>query len=195
MSRKLYDDALLEKIQAWTRDTSLHLYGPNETRRLFEVIANDNNDNPIELPLISIRRNGGYNITNTNKKPMTYTSMRLAATQEKGLLLDAIPIQLEYQLDIYTRYFEEADAIARNFIFNIINFPKITVTIPYRNCNVEHNSTIRILPEIQDNSDIPERLISGEFTRISIGITIDDAYIWDIKNPDTLSIDCDVVEK
>ena len=39
MATKLYDDALLEKLRNWTQNTSITVVGPDETRRLFEVIA------------------------------------------------------------------------------------------------------------------------------------------------------------
>ncbi len=41
---------------------------------------------------------------------------------------------------------------------------------------------------MEDNSDIPERFVLGNFTRLSLGITIPDAYLWDIRVKDTVSI-------
>ena len=43
--------------------------------------------------------------------------------------------------------------------------------------------------EIQDNSDIPERLISGQFTRFTIAITVDDAYIWSVPIRNNLTLE------
>jgi chorismate synthase len=51
-----------------------------------------------------------------------------------------------------------------------------------------HISNIRLTTEVEDNSDIPERLISGQFTRLTIGIDIDDAYLFDVRIRDNLSI-------
>ncbi|MBO5711334.1 MAG: hypothetical protein J6R47_00710, partial [Acholeplasmatales bacterium] len=101
---------------------------------------------------------------------------------------NAIPIGIAYQLDIYTRYLEEADEYARNFIFNIINYPKLTIELPYESQGIKHDANIRITSDIDDNSDIPERLIPGQFTRLTLGINIDDAYLFDVRVKDNLSI-------
>ena len=43
--------------------------------------------------------------------------------------------------------------------------------------------------DISDNSDIPERLISGQFTRYTIQLEIDDAYLFDIRYRDVYSLE------
>ena len=62
MSVKLYDNALIAKIRKWTQNTDITVLGPDETRQLFQIIADKTNDNPIRLPLIAITRNRGYDI-------------------------------------------------------------------------------------------------------------------------------------
>lgn len=189
MSVGLYDEALLKKLQNWTRDTNVSIVGPQETRRLFQKIADETNDSPIKLPLISIKRPGGFTVLQTGKRPMSFDGMTLDATHEIAKQLNAIPIGISYQIDVYARYFEEADQYARNIVFNIINYPKLQVSIPYNNENYIHDSNIRMNPEVEDNSDIPERLISGQFTRYTIKIDIDDAYLWDVRYRDVYSIE------
>jgi len=181
MSTKLYDDQLVEKLKDWSSKTSLHVYGPDDTRRLFEVIADGSNDEPIKLPIICLRRAGGYEILNMNKKPLTYDGMTLDATIEKSLQLNAIPINIPYQLDVYARYFEEADAYMRDIVFNIINHPTFEVDIPYNDAHIVHNTNIRLASNVENNSDIPERMIPGQFSRLTIDISIDDAYLWDAR--------------
>jgi len=181
MSTKLYDDQLVEKLKEWSSKTSLHVYGPDDTRRLFEVIADGSNDEPIKLPIICLRRAGGYEILNMNKKPLTYDGMTLDATIEKSLQLNAIPINIPYQLDVYARYFEEADAYMRDIVFNIINHPTFEVDIPYNDAHIVHNTNIRLASNVENNSDIPERMIPGQFSRLTIDISIDDAYLWDAR--------------
>jgi len=188
MSTKLYDDALLAKIKYWCQDSPLIVFGVDDTRRLFEVVADITNDQPIKLPLVCIRRAGGFDIQLKGKNPLSYNALKLDANYNKSKLLNAIPIGIEYQLDIYTRYYEEADEYVRNFIFNLINYPKLTINIPYNNENRQHDSNIRIAGEVEDNSDIPERLISGQFTRLTLALTIDDAYLWDVRIKDNWHI-------
>ena len=187
----LYDEALLAKLNKWTEKTELHIYGPEETRRMLEVIADNTNDKPIKLPIVCLRRKGGYTILNINKKPLTYDGLVIKGNVEErtAMVLNAIPISIQYQLDIYTRYLKEADAYCRDFIFNIINHPNVQVVVPYNDANFVHNSTIRVSADVEDNSDIPERLITGQFTRMSLSLDIDDAYLWDTKVRKNIELD------
>lgn len=193
MSVKLYDDAIIAKLSNWTRNTQIHLVSPNDTRRLFEVYADTHQDNPVELPLIVLSRSGGYSVLDTAKRVLSFDGKQINLGDTRSCQLNAIPISIPYQLDIYTRYFEEADEFSRNLVFNIINYPKLDVVIPYEGRNYHHDSNIRMTPEVEDNSDIPERLISGQFTRNTIHLTVDDAYLFDIRYRDLLSL-CTTVE-
>ena len=189
MSLKLYDDALLAKLQSWTRGTSVTLVGPGDTKRLWEVTADTQNDAPIKLPLISIKRPGGFTVLAPVKKPLSYDGATLDANYDKASQMNMIPISIPYQIDVYTRYQSEADEYIRNLVFNIINYPKLDVQIPYNDEQRIHSSSIRMSPEVSDNSDIPERLISGQFTRYSISIEVDDAYLYDIRYRDVYSLE------
>ena len=181
MSVALYDDALVQKFSNWTKETNLQIYGPNEVTRLFEMEIDESNDRPIKLPLIGISRAGGYQILNQSKRPLSFDGLTLNANLEKSLQLNAIPISITYQIDVYTRYLKEADEISRNLVFNIINFPKLPVTFTYNNYEYTHNSNIRLNDTIEDNSSIPERLSLGQFSRLTLSILVDDAYLWDTR--------------
>lgn len=181
MALKFYDDALVNKIKSWVNDPQMSITGPDETRRLFEYKADINNDNAIKLPLIALRRGRDFEILSTNKKPLTYDGATIEANQERSGQLNGIPIAINYQLDIYTRYYAEADEYVRDFIFQFINFPKLNIVIPYNNANIEHTSNVRLNPNVIDNSDIAERLSPGQFTRFTMSLYIDDAYIFDYK--------------
>ena len=188
---KLYDDAFTNKIKNWVNDNSLKITGPDETRRMFTYRADIKNDEPIQLPRIAISRGKTIGIQNISKKPTTFDGLTLEANENKIISLSSIPINLNYQIDIYTRFFQEADEYLRNFIFNIINYPKLDINIPYNNVNYTHTSNIRMMDEVQDNSDIPERLIQGQFTRFTIQINIDDAYIWSVPIRDNLILEAE----
>ena len=192
MSAYFYDEAILEKFKKWTANTQTSLLGPEDTRRLFEVVSDKSNDSQIKLPLICIRRLGGYEILHKTKRPITYDGKMLQASIEKSISLNAIPIGLRYQVDVFTRYFKEADEYMRNIIFNLINFPMIKIEIPYENIDIEHNSSIRIVTDVEDSSAISERLSLGQFTRLSVGITIDDAYLFDARVRDNYLMDVKV---
>lgn len=188
MSVGLYDQAFLDKLNNWTKDTEIRVYGQQELRRVVETIADTDNDQ-ISLPIIILRRLGGFNVLNTGKRPLAFDGATLDANHNIASQLNAIPIQISYQLDVYTRYFEEADQYARNLVFNIINYPKLDILIPYNDENRTHHSYIRLQGEVEDNSDIPERFIPGQFSRISMKIDIDDAYLFDVRYRDVYSLE------
>ena len=188
MSAYLYDEALLNKLKKWTAGTDITITGVEETRRLFEVIADKTNDNPIRLPLFCLRRNGGFSIDTLSKKPLSYDALAFKATDKRLSQLNAIPITLNYQLDIYTRYFKEAEEYARNLVFNIINYPRLEIDIPYEDAHYPHEANIRKITDVVDNSNISERLVAGQFTRYTIGINIDDAYLFDVRTKENCSV-------
>lgn len=192
MSVGLYDRALTEKIKKWVLDPQMTVTSPDETRRLFQYKADVNGDMPIELPLIAIRRGKSINILKTNKKPTSFDSLTVEVNKNKIKSLSEIPISIDYQIDVYTRYFQEADEYLRNFIFNIINYPTLDIEIPYNEVHYTHTSNIRLVGTVEDNSDIPERLIPGQFTRFTISIQVDDAYLWSVPIRNNLSVDADV---
>lgn len=180
MAIRFYDEALLAKIKGWVLDNKMTITGVDETRRLFEYKADVTDDNPISLPLITLRRLSPVTISNINKRGLTYDGMRLRSSDNFSSQINAIPVSIDYQIDIYTRYLDEGDEYVRNFVFNLINYPKVKILVPYNDANYEHWSSIKLKSDIQDNSDIPERLIPGQFTRFSLGITIDDAYLFSV---------------
>lgn len=194
MAIRYYDDALLNKIKLWVRDPNMTILSVNESTRLFQIEAEKNDDKPLKLPLIALSRDPNMTIISTQRKALTYDGAHLAMDNQYSMLLNAIPIQLNYQLDIYTRYFAEADEYVRNFIFNFINYPKVSITIPYNDANIEHNSTVLLESNVSDNSDIPERLISGQFTRMTIRLTIDDAWLFSVPFMDNWRADLGEVE-
>lgn len=190
MSIRLYDEAFLNKIKSWVKDPNMTITSPDETRRYFEYKADVNNDKPIELPLIAVRRARQVDILNPYKTTVSSGGRKLHGhhiLNESGeiesckvALLNAIPIALAYQVDIYTRYAEEADEYLRNFIFNFVNYPKLEIEIPYNDQKRLHTCTMSLVNQADDNSDIAERLIPGQFTRWTLGVRINDAYMFSV---------------
>ena len=188
MSIKLYDDALLNKLRNWTLDTQVVVTGVNESPRLFSVVAAQTNDKSIQLPLIALSRPGGFVIEEKYKQPKSYNCAKVSYNEERSAKLNAIKISIPYQIDVYARFIEEADEYIRNIVFNIINYPVVRIEIPYHDLGIHHDSNIRIASDVEDNSDVPERLIADQFKRYTIGIIIDDAYLFDVKVKDNLRI-------
>ena len=189
MSSLGYDEALLKKFKNWVKDDSLEIIGPEEVRKVFEYKIDSTNDKPLKLPMIVLRRLSPITINNISKRPLTFDGHVYRVNKDRGEHLNGIPITLRYQLDIYTRYLDENDEYVRNFVFNLINFPKVNIEIPYNNANITHNSHIILDADIEDNSDIPERLVQGQFTRRTISFSIDSAYMFDYKARDVIKIE------
>lgn len=189
MSAYIYDQALVEKFKFWTNKTEIQIYGPEQTRRMFEVMADKQEDKKIKLPIICLRRVNGYSISNINKRVLTYDGLTLDADEQKSVTLNAIPILINYQVDVYTKYYKDADAISRDIVFNVINHPTMEVVVPYNGVDYTHYCNLRIAETVEDNSDIPEHLFQGQFTRFTMNLNIDDAYLWDARVRSNVSID------
>lgn len=199
MSTRYYDTAIVNKIKSWIpNESKLQILGPDETERLFNTVADITKDKPISLPLVALSRDDETRILSVNKKPLTFDGMMKESNGHTTLQINAIPISLSYQLDIYCRYFDEADEYVRNFVFNLINHPKIEVLLPYNNSNIIHNANIILEDTIKNNSAIPQRLIAGQFTRMTIRFIVDDAYLFSIpyvKNVNVKEGNIDVLKK
>lgn len=188
MSIALYDNALLEKLKRWTADTVLTITGVDESSKLFTQILDSNNDRNIELPLIVLSRPGGFIIADKYKQPKSYHGAKVAHNDSRNAVLNAVKISIPYRLDVYARYQQEADEYIRNIVFNIINYPLLKIEVPYYDLGIFHDSNIRLASDVDDNSDIPERLVSGQFKRYTIDIVVDDAYLFDVRVKDNLIV-------
>lgn len=196
MAVRFYDEALTNKIKNWIKDDSVKVLKPEETTRLFKMKVDEANDKPLKLPFVALSRKTRISVLNTNKRPLSYDGMKIWAKDSEGHLvapnrmqkLNAIPMKLDYQLDIYAAHMAEADEYLRNFIFNFVNYPNVTIEIPYNDCKLTHESTIYVEEDVEDNSDIPQRLVPGQFTRYTINLTIDNAYIFSAPIKDNILI-------
>lgn len=191
MGVRYYDTAIYEKIKAWVRDERMRILKPNESMRVFQLAADLSDDTPITLPLISISRDTNVEILSTGKRAMSFDGLMVKSDGKKTNQINAIPIRLRYQIDIYTKEFEMGDEYVRNFIFNLINHPKLTVTIPYNNLNYHHDCNITLDSTVQDNSDIPQRMFAGQFTRWTISFSVDDAYMFSAPIENNVSMEAE----
>lgn len=130
MSVTLYDEALIKKINSWVGDSRLKVMSYDDFNSSIAVTADETGDKPIELPLILITRSG-FTIANTNRTQRSSYGLTIEANLNKNEWVNVIPIDLSYQVDIYTRYMKEANEYVRNMIFNIVNFPRLTIELPY----------------------------------------------------------------
>ena len=196
MAVRYYDDALVAKISKWIpQDSKLRVLRPDETKRLFETKADDKRDAPLKLPLIALSRDKNIELKSNIKQTRSYDGITYLASPDITSKINMIPIQVNYQLDIYTKTYEEGDEYVRNFLFKLINNPTFYIIIPYNSGvnrkvlvngvkqdlpALKHIVNIRVLSTVSDTSDIAERIFPGEFTRWSIQFELQDAYLFSV---------------
>ena len=183
MAISYYDDAVTAKIKGWLADNStLRVLNTDETKRVLELHAEDTNDAPLQLPLLTISRNKEIELANAIKQNKSFDGLIVHndTTNAATVHMNVIPIKTLYQLDIYTKRQLEADEYVRQFLFKLINNPQIIVEIPYNNYIIKHTANLRVLNNVSDTSDIPTRLFSGQFYRWTIQLELQDGFLFSI---------------
>lgn len=180
MAIRYYDDVLAAKLKRWNPAADLRILKPSEVKRLFALSAEDSKDKPLTLPCIALSRNNDLEIETNVKTPKSYAGLKLRQTEAETMLLNAIPVRPQYQLDIYTKTAEEGDEYLRQYLFKLINNPVIKIVVPYNGVEVEQIANIRVLNTVSDTSEISERLFPGQFNRWTLQLEIQDAFLYDI---------------
>lgn len=149
---------------------------------VFNIIGDIENDN-IQFPIISLVRTG-WEIIDYSQEFMNNSGGLVGYLEDdKGqrtrqVRLQALPIQINYQLDIWTQNRIDNDILAREIIWFYTLNPQMRVKIPH-GLNITHPFNIAFEKEIVDNSDIQEHNSRGRYYRQTLGIYTDnDAYLW-----------------
>lgn len=166
MALEYYDDAIAAKLQSWTpTNLQLRILKPDETKRLFETLADDSGDKNIKLPLIALSRNNDIELLLSVKNPRSFDGLKIETTTEQTTQMNVIPVKLQYQMDIFTKTQAEASEYIRQYLFKLINNPVIKIEVPYNNKGIQQIANIHVLSTVSDTSDIQQRLFPGQFTR------------------------------
>ena len=204
MAINYYDDLVVQKIKRWIPESApLHVLHPDETKRFFELKAEELNDQAFHLPMIALSRKDDLELLSTVKSQKSFEGLKLLPTESvnaadltnvKGnaysealanisggtYTWNVLPIRPEYQMDIYAKTAEECEEYLRSFLFKLINNPLLKIEIPYNNLKIEHTAYIRVLSNIANTSSITERIFSGQFTRWTIQFELQDAFLFSI---------------
>lgn len=192
MAIRFYDEAIANKINSWlpkSKNRKIQVLKPDEVKRLFSIEADERNDKPIQLPLIAISRDTQIDVMHPTKRAMSFDGMMLESDGKHTLQLDAVPISITYQIDMYTRHFDEGDELLREMIFKIINNPQLVIELPYNNQKLKQVCAMKLQGSVEDTSSVSERLFSGQFTRWSMRVDIDGAYLYSIPYVDNVSVE------
>lgn len=183
MAISYYDEAVTQKIKGWLADSSrLRVLSPDESSRAIQLHADDTNDSPLQLPMITISRNKDLEILSAIKQNKSFDGYMLIKDEiaAKTVHLNVIPVKTTYQLDIYTKKRIEADEYVRQYLFKLINNPQIIVEIPYNNYIIRHTANLRVLDTVSDTSDIPTHIFNGQFYRWTIQLELQDGFLFSI---------------
>jgi hypothetical protein len=183
MAISYYDEAITQKIKNWLADSSkLRVLSPDESNRLFQLMADDSNDKPAKLPIIAISRNRDIELESAIKQNKSFDGFIIDAdgTTATTVHMNVIPIKTTYQLDIYTKKRIEADEYVRQYLFKLINNPLIVIEIPYNNYIIRHTANLRVLNTISDTSDIPTHVFNGQFYKWTIQLELQDGFLFSI---------------
>lgn len=178
-----YDDALKAKIEKWLpQEGMLRVLNSGEEERLFETKADDTGDKPIALPMISLSRSSDMTILSNVKQERSFSGLRLGTSEktDKTAVLNVIPVQLDYQLDVWAKKREEADEYVRELLFKLINNPLIEVAIPYQGAELAHVANVRVDTRVSDSSSSARRAYPGQFYRYSMNLEIQDAFLFNV---------------
>lgn len=120
-----------------------------------------------------------------------------ALVKEHGITklsaLNAIPIRINYTLDVYTRRQLENDLIMRNLIFNIINYPTLKISIDYNSQHYEHFGNLYIEQNVNNGSS-EIQIANDQICKQSLQIYMDDAYLWDTRLSDMVLLTDSLLE-
>lgn len=175
MSVNLYDNAIVDKLKEITKDSRIFI---NTSDNIFSIIGKEDNDN-IEFPLISVTRTGMSIISDRVSYPLMKAGSLAKVNENKEYFtrLQAIPIRINYMIDVWTTTRLDNDNIVRELIFYFFTHPTLQIEIPYT-VNIKHNFNLFINSDIEDNSDISEHKSRGIYYRQTLSLYTDDAYIW-----------------
>lgn len=154
---------------------------------VFDIIG-DLSEDRIDMPIVSLQRLG-WSVADYHPQFMTFSGHIIGQNEENKIIrLQAIPIRVNYQMDIWTKDRITNDAIIRELLFYYTLRPTLLVNIPY-SLDITHNFNIFFDPDIEDNSDIIEHDNRGIFFRQTLGLYTDDAYLWKSSKKDPIIIE------
>lgn len=169
----LYDTALVDDLRSLFQDSRISICPPDQVFKIWGELEDDT----IEMPIISVLRSGTSLGNSQHSMRFTGGLLAIDPITKQNNKIQAIPIQINYLLDVWTKHREENDNIVRELIFWYMTHPTLKVKIPY-GTGLEHNFNIFYDSNIEDNSDISDHPNRGEYFRTTLSVYTDDAYLW-----------------
>jgi len=179
MSVYYYDEALVTDFRRIFNNSKISIVPPENVFDLTAFLDNDK----VRFPLVSLNRVGWALSNNWNHyalhEGVSESIFYGADDNEPKLImkLQAMPISINYQLDVWTKTLQENDNILRELMFYYRINPTLQVKIPY-GIDSFHKFNVFFETDVTDNSDIPDHGNRGRYFRQTIGMYVDDAYLF-----------------
>lgn len=171
----LYDDAVVNRFREILGDDSIMIVPPERAK---DVKAQLSDNDEIKFPLITLDRTGWS--VQSNRINWSASRMGIAdsiSSNNKANILHAIPIRINYSLDVFTVDKVSADEIYRELIFYFLLHPTLMVNIPY-GLDTEHVFNLFFNDDIEDNSDTVSHVDNGVLYRNTSTLYTDDAHLF-----------------
>lgn len=179
----MYDTAIINDLRQIFSDDRIHIVPPEDAFDLIGTLKEDT----IVFPFISLQRPGWQLIDDTKTSHLTFEGkvddISIIDTDDDVedaniTRLQALPIRINYQIDVWTESRKENDAIMRELIWYYTLYPTLNVDVEYENIKRKHHFNIFFDNDIEDNSDLTQHSKRGRYFRQTIGLYTNDAYLW-----------------
>lgn len=181
LSVGLYDQAIVNDFRRIFHNGNIFI---SDTEETFDLLAKVDRDD-IKFPIISLTRTG-WSLTDNRPHSLKFEGSVVdirEATDDPDedykivRRIQAIPIIINYNIDVWTESRRQNDDIMRELIFYYSTSPTLSVKVPY-GAKICHHFNLFFNSEVEDNSDIPAHKNRGRYFRQTIGMYTDDAYLW-----------------
>lgn len=174
MSVYLYDNAIVKRIRDVLGNEKIHIITPE---KVFTK-SNVTKDEPI-FPGVSIYR-PSYNLSTLGKTMSGYRVGRQEYSDTLNQIIStrALPIVINYQIDVFTRYREQNDELTKELLWFFTLYPRHNLTLTYDGYEKTIEFNVFLGDEITDNSDINEFENRGQYYRSTFNLTVDSAQLF-----------------
>lgn len=186
MSVKAYDKAIIDNFRKIFNTDMVYILPVENAIRFASQLKKDN----VKFPLISTMRQGFSirgNQVNHNAKMVGSFAKRDG--KNNNIYAQALPIRIEYQIDIFTVDKETCDDIARELAFFFYQKPTLQAHFDY-GLDFDHNFNMFLNDDVVDNSDTVEHINNGVMFRYTMTFYVDDAMLFRSKKQIQAEIKC-----
>ena len=191
MSAYLYDEAIVNNLRDIIGDSRISIMPVDNAMQVIPRM----NDDTFSLPLVTLTRTSWR----IHSQDVNHAAKYEGATsriyngepykhQTQIQKFQFVPMEISYALDVWTRTRAENDEFIRELFWYFMTSPTLQIKVPYE-LDFDHNFTLFVEEEIEDNSDISRHSEQGEYFRQTIRLYTDDAKLWKSSSREPTTVD------